>query len=157
MPHVPHPLIAGHFTEVGKVANKSNRKHFTCDHCNNPQVLEHRDNVLLDHLMDPKKCPNAPGDVRKAAAQAIQGKKQKVKPNGDNEPILQDRRTETSDALLVANVTDSEVDVVEGSSKKRKGGSIQSWVDHALTPEQQNSADIKFFRCVFGQYPSNRL
>ena len=33
-------------------------------------------NVLLKHLTDLKKCPNAPAEVRKAAAQAIQGKKQ---------------------------------------------------------------------------------
>ena len=132
MPHAPIPLIAGHFTEAGKVNNKSLRKLYTCNHCtDNPVlVLQHCDNVLLEHLTNPKKCPNAPAEVRKAAAQAIQGKKQKVNPNGVNELVLQYHRTETLDA---------------GPSKKHRGGTIHSWVDHALTPEQQNSADIKFF------------
>ena len=144
MPHAPIPLIVGHFTEAGKVNNKSLRKLYTCNHCtDNPAlVLQHRDNVLLKHLTDPKKCLNAPAEVHKAAAQAIQGKKQKVNPNGVNEPVLQDRHTETSDTLVKA--TESESDA--GPSKKRRGGTIHSWVDHALTPKQQNSADIKFFR-----------
>ena len=92
MPHAPIPLIVGHFTEAGKVNNKSLRKLYTCNHCtDNPAlVLQHRDNVLLEHL------------------------------------------------------TESESDA--GPSKKCRGGTIHSWVDHALTPEQQNSADIKFFQ-----------
>ena len=133
MPHGPIPLIAGHFAEAGKVNNRSLHKFYTCNHCTNDPalVLQHHDNVLLEHLTDPKKCPNAPAEVHKAAAQAIQGKKQKVNPNGVNEPVLQDHRPETLDA---------------GPSKKHRGGTIHSWVDHVLNPEQQNSADIKFFQ-----------
>ena len=69
-------------------------------------------------LLEPKKGPKAPGDVCKAAAQAIQGRKQKVNPSGDNEPIIQDHHTGASDALLVVNATDSEVNLVEGSSNQ---------------------------------------
>ena len=60
MPHVPSPLIAGHFTEAGKVNNRSLRKYYTCNHCtDNPALVpQHRDNVLLEHLTDPNKCPN---------------------------------------------------------------------------------------------------
>ena len=60
MPHAPISLIAGHFTEAGKVNNKSLYKLFTCNHCtDNPAlVLQHHDNVLLKHLTNPKKCPS---------------------------------------------------------------------------------------------------
>ena len=44
--------------------------------------------VLLAHLTDPRKCPNAPAEVRKTAAQAI--RERRVNPNGVNEPVLQD-------------------------------------------------------------------
>ena len=69
----PHPLITGHFKEVGTVENKSNRK--VCLHCDNPAKIENRDDRCLKHLSNPTQCPNAPEDVCKTAAQAIQGKK----------------------------------------------------------------------------------
>ena len=70
-----HLLISGHFAEVRTVENKSNCKYYECNHCDNPLKIENRDNKYLLQLSDPSKCPNAPEDVHKAAAQAIQGKK----------------------------------------------------------------------------------
>ena len=120
-----HPLVSGHFTEVGAVENKSNHKFYECNHCDDPSKIENRDSKCLLHLSDPNKCPNAPEDVHKAAVQSIQGKKQPVT-NGESQLILQGNQLEVS--------------------KKWKGsGSLQSWVDTALTPVQQNNADIKLF------------
>ena len=124
-----HLLVSGHFTEVGAVENKSNHKYYECNHCDNPLKIENRDKKHLLHLSDPSKCPNAPEDVCKAVAQAIQGKKQPIT-NGESQLILQ---AHLGNQLEV--------------SKKRKGsGSLQSWVDTALTPVWQNNADIKLFQ-----------
>ena len=120
--HTAHPLVSGHFTEVGTMKKKSNCKYYECNHCDNPSKIENRDNKCLLHFSDPSKCPNAPKDVHKAAAQAIQGKKQPVT-NGESQLILSGNQLEVL--------------------KKWKGsGSLQSWVDTALTPVQWNNADI---------------
>lgn len=141
----PHPLVSAHFKDVGAVANRSNRKHYECIYCNNPAKIENRDDSCLKHLSNANQCPNAPEDIRKAATQAIQGKKQPVSTNGASELILEDLHPEDAVTLNDTN-SDNDGQQALGVVKKRKGSSIQGWADVALTPKQQNRADVKLFR-----------
>ena len=120
-----HLPVSGHSTEFGTVESRSNHKYYECNYCDNPLRIENKDNKCLLHLSNSSKCPDAPEDVCKAAAQAIQGKKQPVT-NGESQLIL------SGNQLVVL--------------KKQKGpGSLQTWVNTALTPVQQNNTNIKLF------------
>lgn len=64
------PIIRDNFTVLEKVDNKSNRYWYKCNHCDDNGAgaqIQGRDNKHVKHLTDPKKCPNAPPDVRKLA------------------------------------------------------------------------------------------
>ena len=106
--------------------------------------IENQDNKCLIHLSDAGKCPNTPEDVWKAALQAIKGKKQSIE--GEIiEPVLQDNSHGDNDIGM-------DSDVAYGSSlssRKHKALSgLQSWVDNALTPAQQEKVNIKLFQSV---------
>ena len=140
----PHPLISGHFQEVGSVQNKSNRKYYECKYCDNPKKIENRDNKCLIHLSDAGKCPNTPEDVRKAALQAIKGKRQSIE-GKIIESVFQDDPHGDNDIGMDSDVAYGS----SSSSRKRKAPSgVQSWVDNALTPAQQEKANIKLFWSV---------
>ena len=122
----PHPLITGHFKEVGTVRNsqkQSNCKYYVCLHCDNPTKIENPDDRCLKHLSNPGQCPNAPKAGHKLAAQAIQGKKQPVSTNGATEPILNDHQSEDAVTLSDAN-SNNEGQQAMVITKKRKGTSI---------------------------------
>ena len=117
----PPAYVSKHFVFVEKVPNNSNRSLYKCKHCE--EVLQHRDNKLLNHLKDPKQCPEASKEDRNEALKALMLK-------GGLAP-----ETATPGAILEA-----------GGSKKRKGGTLDGYVDHPMSEAQKNDADVKLLR-----------
>ena len=148
----PAKIITENFTEIEKLDNKSNRKFWKCNYCSDDspagQRIEGRDNRCLLHLTDPKSCPDAPPKVRQDARLALmqKGIHQEVPLFGDAATALSindSAGTSDADVSEPASVASSLVVV-----KKRKLGrvSLDGYVDHALTPSQQEIANIKLFR-----------
>ena len=146
----PPKIITDNFTEIEKVDNKSNRKFWRCNHCledsRTGQRIEGRDNRCLLHLTNPKDCPNAPQAVRHKARQALiqKGIQQEVPLFGDANAT-----SSMSDAGIPDDVGASTASSAVMVVKKRKLGdntSLDGFVDHALTPLQQQNADVKLFR-----------
>jgi hypothetical protein len=132
-----------------KVNNKSNHKFWRCNHCPEDswtgQHIEDRDNHCLLHLTNPKDCPNAPQTVHHKAQQALiqKGIQQEVPLFGDANAVSSTSDARTPDDVD-ASITNSALVVV----KKQKLGdntSLDGLVDHALTPLQQQNADVKLF------------
>ena len=137
----PPLLVQQNFSVIEKVDNKSNRYWLKCNHCPDGgpgSRIQGRDNNHIKHLMDPKKCPRCPVDIRKEARLFLAGK-------GIMEPPVDGSITSPSSPTISA---ESGVVTV---TKKRKGmGSLDGYVDHALTPGQQLRANVKLFRYVNG-------
>jgi hypothetical protein len=95
--------------------------------------IQGRDNNPAKHLTDPKKCPNAPPEVRREARIFLAGK-------GVNNAFL-DPITAVPTSLIDVPASNAVIAI-----KKRKASTIDGYVDHALTPAQQARANVKLFR-----------
>jgi len=146
----PPKIITDNFTELEKVDNKSNHKFWRCNHCledsQTGQHIEGHDNHCLLHLTNPKECPNAPQTVRHKAQQALiqKGIQQEV-------PLFGDVNATLSTSNAITGIPDNVSASMASSAvvKKRKLGDntlLDGFVDHALTPLQQQNADVKLFR-----------
>ena len=112
-------LFDANFTRLDKIPNKSNRYKFECNHCTT--VIENRDNALAVHLGDPRKCPQAPADVRTEALMLLQ-KKGLTLPTGNAQLAVKKRKRDATD------------------------GPLDGYVDHPLTEAQRHQADIYLLR-----------
>ncbi|KAH7905945.1 hypothetical protein BJ138DRAFT_975070, partial [Hygrophoropsis aurantiaca] len=130
----PAKIITDHFKQLEKVDNKSNRWLYECNYCGPNGAgarIEGRDNKHVKHLLDTKNCPNVPQSVRNAARTYLAAK--------------------TSDVLLPETISDtvSVADAVVTAPKRSKGsGGLLGFVDVALTPTQQDRANVKLFRFI---------
>jgi hypothetical protein len=109
------------------------------------QHIEGHDNCCFLHLTNLKDCPNAPQTVCHKAWQALiqKGIQQEVPLFGDANAALS-----TSDAGTPDNVDASMTNSAVVAVKKQKLGdnmSLDGFVDHGLTPLQQQNADVKLF------------
>lgn len=151
----PAKIISTHFERLEKLPNKSGRYYWKCNYCADPEGnglrLEGRDNVLLQHLSNPRSCPNASPEVRNEARRALTTKGV-TDANNASVPLF--RAQSTSSA---GDANDADVVVIGQSStnaivtKKRKNISgqptlIDKFVDHGMTTLHQRTADIKLFR-----------
>ncbi|KAK7039668.1 DUF659 domain-containing protein [Favolaschia claudopus] len=121
----PEKLLAENFTRLDKAAEKSNRYFWKCDHCDTPAGarIEGRDQRPIKHLTV---CTSVPDEIRKAAHLHLVAK--------GNVPL------QLSSSLLPEMTT---------SGAARKGaGTLEGYVDYAMTPVQKADADLKFFRFV---------
>ena len=152
----PAKIISMHFERLEKLANKSGRYYWKCNYCTDSEGnglrIEGRDNVLLQHLSNPRSCPNASPEVHNEARRALATK---GATDADNATVPLFRAQSTSSA---GDANDADVVVVGQSSttnaivtKKRKNMSgqptlIDKFVDHGMTTLHQRTADIKLFR-----------
>lgn len=143
-------FLSTHFTKLEKKSNKSNRYFWDCNYCSHANTagrqIEGRDNKLLLHIIDTKACPNAPVAVRQEARVNLMQKGHLGPGSG---PILASPASSHDSNAVVGP---SEVTTV----KKRKGGpgTLDHYVDHALSPQQKAEADVKFFRLLIFSCPA---
>lgn len=157
----PLPIILENFTELEEVANKSNRKWWKCNHCSEdpphgPKRIEGRDNNLLSHLADRRKCPNVPDAVNLNAINCLHAKgqlnvaaasvplpDQTANTIPDREPQVEPTRS------LEPTETVQAPEPVGGKKRKRVAdGLLNQYFDYAMTPDQEKRANIKLFRYV---------
>ncbi|KAH7918268.1 hypothetical protein BV22DRAFT_1024864, partial [Leucogyrophana mollusca] len=133
----PAKILTDHFKQLDKVDNKSNRWYYECNYCgSNPPGgarIEGRDNKPIKHLIDPKKCPNAPQSVRNVARTYLAAK--------------------SSDVLLPEMISEAAAspstdDGAIVTAPKRQRGTLLGFADVALTPAQQDRANVKLFRAI---------
>lgn len=137
-------IIQANFTMLEKVSNKSHQYWYKCNHCLDGSTgsgTQGQDNNHVKHLTDPKKCPNAPADVQKEVRILLAGK-------GGNNAFF-DLAAVLGTSAESAIPLDSMSPKVGSSSvvsiKKRKRNSLEGFFHYALTPAQQNQANIKLF------------
>jgi hypothetical protein len=127
------PIIRANFTVLDKVDNKSNCYWYKCNHCNNDNRIQGRDNNHVKHLTDPKACPNAPAEIRKEARIFLAGKG--IRDAGTIE-------------LATSSIPENDGSTSLVVTKKWKTMTLDGFVDHPLTPAQQVQANVKLFRSV---------
>ncbi|KAK7045152.1 hypothetical protein R3P38DRAFT_3433925 [Favolaschia claudopus] len=132
----PEKLLAENFTRLDKAAEKSNRYFWKCDHCDTPAGarIEGRDQRPIKHLTV---CTKVTDEIRKAAHLHLVAK--------GNVPL------QPSSSLLPEMTTSGAAAASTSAEprKKRKGaGTLEGYVDYAMTPVQKADADLKFFRFV---------
>ncbi|KAJ7165178.1 hypothetical protein C8R46DRAFT_900500, partial [Mycena filopes] len=136
----PSAIATNHFTRTEKKNNKANRFFWKCNYCGDDPnskgaSIEGRDNNLPGHLADSRKCPTAPWSARNEALRFMNDKKKTTEP---------DAELPASSDLSVIDLTGGEVTV---SRKKRKiQGTMDGFVDQAMSSIQKNSADRKWLR-----------
>jgi len=136
------PIIQANFTVIEKVDNKSHRYWYKCNHCadgTGGSRIQGRDNNHVKHLTDPKKCPNAPEDVRKEARIFLAGK------GGQHAFFGISSAAGTSVDTAISLDSSPPTNSVVVAAKKRKS-TLDGFVDYPLTPTQQSRANIKLFR-----------
>ncbi|KAF7348928.1 DUF659 domain-containing protein [Mycena venus] len=130
-------LLDANFTRLERAGEKSNRYFWKCNHCDTPggAHIEGRDQRPIKHLID---CPSAPASVRQAGHLHLIAK--------GNIPVV------SSGSILPEAATSEKPSAASGESeprKKRKGrGTLDGYVDYAMTPAQKADADVKFFRFI---------
>ncbi|KAJ7606015.1 hypothetical protein FB45DRAFT_766221, partial [Roridomyces roridus] len=137
-----------HFTRGREVGNSSNRYYWDCNYCSDApdstgREIEGRDNKLLSHIADSRKCPAAPSHARAEAARELAAKK----------PLVEQPDAATSTEMVidvdVITVTGDGTGAAEKPKKKRKvTGTLDHYVDNALTQTQKNNADRKWLRFI---------
>ena len=144
------PVISENFTRLGAVANKSGRYYWQCYHCGpgskDGDRIEGRDNNLLNHLVDPKKCPNASQLVRYDAGIALRGKGavdtvSVLLPDEVAPPA----QTGSTDASTV-----TEAGPLDGTSEPpaKRPRTLDNYFDHSISSDQAERANIKLLRYV---------
>lgn len=142
-------VVRDNFTELEKVDNKSRRKYFQCNYCGDDDSLkgcrlEHRDNVLLLHLINPKECPNVSSEVRESARRELM---QKGFIGGQAAvPLFRDNLPSAATDESLPALTEPPVAFTSAKKRKMQSGSLENFVDHGMTKEQQQSANVKLFR-----------
>ncbi|KAF8191856.1 hypothetical protein K438DRAFT_1762438 [Mycena galopus ATCC 62051] len=129
----PADFNLNHFTRLETKGGKTNRHYY------NPNTLgdhiEGRDNNLLNHISDSRKCPNAPTTARGEALRLLASKK----------PLVHSEQSDSAVAMDVDTVTAPSLS--SSSQKKRKlQGTLDGYVDQPMTVAQKNNADRKFLR-----------
>ncbi|KAJ7906653.1 hypothetical protein B0H13DRAFT_1619239, partial [Mycena leptocephala] len=142
-------FITNHFTRGAKKPGRSNRYLWNCKYCGDDPGsqganLEGRDNILPNHLCDSRTCPKAPGTARNEALRFMESKKK----TSEAEEVTGSQSAGDVAVIDVDAIAGESTGPVTGSSKKRKTlqGSLDAYVDKAMTQSQQNSADRKFLR-----------
>ena len=142
-------LYAENFEFIEKLQNKSNRGSFKCSHCTTETRIENRDNNLAKHLASIDKCPNAPADVRNQARRFLMGKVATSSQPGslpmDVGPMASGLDSGDSGAVEQLEA-DARAGGVAAVRKKKHTISLDGYVDHPLTPGQQDQADLYLFR-----------
>ncbi|KAF7333350.1 DUF659 domain-containing protein [Mycena venus] len=136
-------FISNHFERLNKKAGKSNRYLWKCNYCGDDHdslgaSLEGRDNVLPNHIADSRTCSKAPPHARNEALRYMADKKKTSETNVATNSRDDDNSVIDVDALVAT----------EASRKKRKAaqGTLNGYIDQAMTETQKNSADRKFLR-----------
>ncbi|KAJ7666863.1 hypothetical protein DFH06DRAFT_984298, partial [Mycena polygramma] len=142
---LPSDFTTNHFTRLEKKAGKSNRWFWKCKGCgDDPNSagfrIEGRDNKLATHISDPRQCPHASSASRAEALRLMASKKPLVVAEGS-----------TSDDMVidVDAITSPEPSAASVPNKKRKAntqGTLNGYIDQAMTETQKNNADRKFLR-----------
>ena len=144
-------IITENFIVLAHVENKSNRKWWKCVHCADDSSfgarIEGRDNNLLNHLANPKRCPNAPGRVQNLARVALAAKGQPKAgvplPDETSHPTATSESATSPTAEPSQNPSDTSI-----KRKRANTTSLEQFFDYPLTPEQEKCANIKLFRYV---------
>lgn len=141
------PILSQNFIRLETVGNKSGRYYWQCKHCgpdsHRGARIEGRDNNLLNHLVDPKKCPNAPQLVRYDAGMALRGKGAV----DTSTVLLPDQvvppTARSTNASTAAGSTEEDL---EPQAKKQK--TLDNYFDHSMSDEQEGRANVKLLRYV---------
>ncbi|KAJ7069349.1 hypothetical protein C8F01DRAFT_967533, partial [Mycena amicta] len=114
-----------------------------CNHCD--QQIEHRENRLASHLVEPKKCKKAPAAARTGAhilmAAKKSGKRSAPDSDSDEESPATDANT---GATVVREPSGSQPPVKK--RKQEKQISLDGIVDRPMTTAQSDSANRKLLR-----------
>ncbi|KAJ7735343.1 hypothetical protein B0H16DRAFT_1765265 [Mycena metata] len=149
-------FTTNHFEKGALKPGRSNRRYWKCKYCgddeNNPGAkLEGSDNVLPNHIADSRQCPNAPGTARNEALRFIEAKKSTSDATSDKNQDEPDSVIDV-DAEAGPSTASSSKAGASGAvvvSRKRKfQGSLDSFVDTAMSTAQKNSADRKLLRFI---------
>ncbi|KAJ7763164.1 hypothetical protein DFH07DRAFT_770895 [Mycena maculata] len=148
--HPQTSFTTNHF-EAGELKpGKSNRRYWKCKYCGDDEdslgaKLEGRDNVLPNHISDTQQCPNAPATARNDALRHMSEKKStKAKTASKQE---QDEDISIIDVDAEAPVTKAKSTTgVAVAIRKRRFGTLDSYVDTTMSTAQKNAADRKLLR-----------
>ena len=134
--HALPKFYMDNFTKLDRVKNNSGQFFWQCNHCGKDSIaIEGQDNRLYKHIISYEACPKAPGDACVQARALLMAR-------GHAEVwTVSDSGSPTPGALLAQ---DSQSLVI---TKKRKSqGTLEGFVDHAMTATQKESANLKFLR-----------
>ncbi|KAJ6591877.1 hypothetical protein B0H10DRAFT_2233193 [Mycena sp. CBHHK59/15] len=138
-----------HFTCLEPKGGKSNRYYWKCKYCgDNPNShgahIEGRDNNLLNHIQDNRKCPNAPTTARAEALRILASKKPLTEPAA-TESASPGSTVIDADAITAPNDAASAPPVAEKRTKRRQG-TLDNYVNQPMTIAQKDNADRKWLR-----------
>ena len=137
------PFIIAHFTQGGRKEGNSNQWLFSCNYCQ--ESLEHRENRLLSHLRDLKKCKQAPPDVRQKARVWLAQKGGIINSKDDlfppeNSTVIADASGDTEGLAQT---------VADNPSKKRKSeGNIKQYIEKQLSQSEIDKHNVRLLRYV---------
>lgn len=159
----PDSFLDVHFTKKEQVQNKSRRWLFTCRYCN--ISLQHRDNVLLNHLGNgPNPCPSCPTEVRQNALLKLCAKgginvltkhaNALLESLGENTasrpPDIIEVSTEASNTTEASSTATAEMATVVTKKRKFEGSmaTITRFLDKKLTKNEVEELNLRLLRCV---------
>ncbi|KAJ6459107.1 hypothetical protein C8R45DRAFT_843648, partial [Mycena sanguinolenta] len=134
----PPAFITNNFTHLGKQTGKTGCYDWKCNHCGDDDdskgtKLEGRDNILPNHISDSRQCLRAPSNVRSEALRFMADKKKA-------------QSTDQDDAVIDVDATEALTETVPCKKRRALQGSLDGYVDQAMTTGQKNSADRKSLR-----------
>ncbi|KAH7904807.1 hypothetical protein BJ138DRAFT_984466, partial [Hygrophoropsis aurantiaca] len=107
--------------------------------------IQGRDNNLVNHLIDHQRCPNCPAENRQDARVFLAGKSL-ANPSIAQPAVIAPGITASiaSSSTSAQSVTSSTSTVI--ARKRQRNGTIQGYIDHALSSAQQTTANVKLLR-----------
>ena len=124
-----------------------------CHYCTPDTVLEHRELRCTEHLSKYDRCPNAPEHVRKEALQRLATKRGLLSstPTDELGTISNPHTVGDDDDDDDGNgngVVCKKGKGIGGSTKKRKRGAMDAFVDRGLSDEEKAQVDLILSRYV---------
>jgi len=149
----PPKFYTENFRQLEAVGNNSNRFFWACLHCSADSEssglgshIEGRDNRLYKHIAEPRLCPAAPTKARQEARQIMAGKGHVYL----DVPVISSSANPDLDVTTGTSannlVSEPAITAQTVAAKKRKGGTLDYFVDHALSEKQIDEAHVKLFR-----------
>ena len=136
-------FYTAHFKQGRKVGNNSGRYFWKCNYCgDDAPEREGRETKLFKHILSHDECPNAPAHARVDARLQLIAK--------GNIPVQSGSlfNAGSVDSPLSSGAEDHPESSLAVSKKRKKQGTLEGFVDHALNESQQQSANLKFLRYV---------